>query len=322
MMEENSKTSKDERRQGYENDTNIHDSADFWSRIKESCKKECSCKENHQEITRSPICQGCVCEFNRLEEARFWSRIMEEHALFIKLGLPANQPKFREQAQAFIDLFADLRNRLDSVTRLQGELLEDLIDAVKAIIAFKAKLLRLLIQCKAEPGSNYPLLLDHIRREAMHFLNLLRTPVPQDPLFALLQEEVFWIRIMKEHIEFIIHLLDPSERELIAQAEEFRKTFSRLLETARDLESMAETKPANFNTVIRFTQDVIRNTMQLRDFKAAAFELAQLCQLLSIVSTPLLLDHVRREAEKFLSEMEVLLPEVIRCHSTLNQDEQ
>jgi hypothetical protein len=205
------------------------------------------------------------------------------------------------------------------VRRLEGRLLEELIEAVEAIIAFKAKLLRLLIQCKAAPGSNYPLLLDHIRREAMHFLNLLLSPVPEDPLTALLQEEVFWIRQMKEHVEFIIHLLDPSERELINQSIEFKKTFSRLLESARDLDSMAETKPRNFNTVVRFTQDVIKNTEELRNFKAAAFELAKLCELLSIVSTPLLLDHIRREADKFLNEMEILLPQVIRCHSTLGQ---
>ena len=56
-------------------------------------------------------------------------------------------------------------------------------------------------------------------------LGLLLKPVPEDSLDLLLEQEVFWLRIMKEHIEFVIHLLDPSERELIEQAEEFRKTF-------------------------------------------------------------------------------------------------
>lgn len=265
----------------------------------------------------SPQCRRCACEFNRLQEARFWTRIMKEHALFIKLGLPADQPELSEEAQKFIDRFQMLQNRLSRVSRLEGALLDELIEAVEEIIEFKAKLLRLLIQCKVEPGSNYPLLLDHIRREAMHFLNLLRTPVPEDPLFALLQEEVFWIRQMKEHIEFIIHLLDPSERGLIEESMEMLKIFSKLLETARDLESMAETRPRNFNRVVRFTQNVITYTTELRDFKAAAFELAKICELLSIVSTPLLLDHLRREADKFLNEMEILLPEVIKCHSSL-----
>jgi len=269
-------------------------------------------KKSHE----SPQCSNCVCEYNRLEEARFWTRIMMEHALFIKLGLPANEPKLRAEAEAFKNKFEDLLDRLYCVDKLKGDLLKDLIKAVEAFIEFKAYLLKLLIQCKAEPGSNYPLLLDHIRREAERFLGLLTSPIPQDPLTLLLEQEVFWLRIMKEHIEFVIHLLDPSERELIRQAETFRRTFSRLLETARDLKSMAEVNPKNFNTVIRFTQDVINHTLQLRNFKAAAFELAELCKLLSIVSTPLLLDHIRREADKFLDELDVLLPEVKKCHSS------
>lgn len=276
-----------------------------------------SIANNCSSMSDSPSCVGCICQYQRLEEARFWSRIMQEHALFIKLGLPADQVQLQREAQAFIDLFSELRRRLNRVNQLEGALLNDLIEAVEAIIEFKARLLRLLIQCMAAPGSNYPLLLDHIRREAERFLEFLRTPAPEDSLDLLLEQEVFWLRIMKEHIEFVIHLLDPSERELIKQAEEFKKTFSRLLITAQELKSMNDAQPTRFNTVVRFTQDVITNTTQLRDFKAAAYELATLCELLSIVSTPLLLDHIRREADKFLSELEILLPVVRRCHSSL-----
>lgn len=72
----------------------------------------------------SPQCRNCVCEYNRLEEARFWSRILQEHALFIKLGLPADQIELREEAQAFIDRFMELRRALNRVSRLEGRLLE------------------------------------------------------------------------------------------------------------------------------------------------------------------------------------------------------
>ncbi|NLZ38744.1 MAG: DUF2935 domain-containing protein [Firmicutes bacterium] len=263
---------------------------------------------------KSPQCHKCLCEYNRLTEARFWSRILMEHALFIQLGLAPNEEKLSAEAQRFVDLFDNLLNRLNKVKRLNPELLEELIEAVKAIIEFKAKVLRLIIQCKMRPGSNYPLLLDHIRREAERFLNLLTTPVAEDALTLLLQQEVFWLRIMKEHIEFIIHLLDPSERELLEQAHEFRKTFSRLLETARDLDSMAETSPGKFNDVIQFTKNVIQHTKQLSNFKAAAFELDEACKILGIIADPLLLDHVRREADKFLSELDELLPEVEKCY--------
>jgi len=311
MKERNDMKDKPEGQDNYVPVDDI-ESSRFWNKVNNSVLAN-DCKD----MAESPSCKECLCQYNRLEEARLWSRIMEEHALFILLGLPCDQSKQREKAKFFIDLFSGLRKRLDEASKLEGDLLCDLIEAVKAIIEFKAELLRLIIQCRKAPGSNYPLLLDHIRREAERFLSLLQKPVPQDSLDLLLEQEAFWLRIMKEHIEFVIHLLDPSERELIEQAETFRKTFSRLLETARDLLSMNEVMPKNFNTVIRFTRDVVRNTMQLRDFKAAAFELATLCELLSIVSTPLLLDHIRREADKFLNELEALLPEVIKCHSTL-----
>ena len=115
---------------------------------------------------------------------------------------------------------------------------------------------------------------------------------------------MFWLRQMKEHVEFIRGLLDPSERLLIAETEAFSVTFSRLLEEARDLASMNfQAQPDSFNTVARFTDSVLESTTRLRDFKAAAHELALLCQLLSIVSTPLLLDHVRREADWALLEI-------------------
>lgn len=76
-----------------------------------------------------------------------------------------------------------------------------------------------------------------------------------------------------------------------------------LLETARGLASMAEAAPETFNAAIRFTEDVIAATTELRDFKAAAHELLVLRRILSVISLPLPADHVRREADKFLSEL-------------------
>ena len=117
----------------------------------------------------SPLCRKCICEFNRLEEARFWSRIMMEHALFIKLGLPADEPELIAEAQVFEERFHRLLNELNRVKKLNPELLDDLTAAVEDIIAFKAKILRLQLQCKILPGSNYPLLLDLIRRKQSVF---------------------------------------------------------------------------------------------------------------------------------------------------------
>jgi hypothetical protein len=249
---------------------------------------------------------GGVLVGSLLDAARFWTRILKEHALFIRLGLPADQVELRAEAQAFFDLFEELEARVNEVQSIDPGLLQDLIEAVNGIIAFKRRLLGLQVECKIAPCL-YPLLVDHITREAVNFLNLLKDGAPEDPLDAILAIEVFWLRQMKEHIEFVRGLLDPSERLLIVETDAFSATFSRLLEEARDLASMNfQAQPDSFNTVTRFTDTALENLTRLRDFKAAAHELALLCQLLSIVSTPLLLDHIRREADRALVEIGAL----------------
>jgi len=241
-----------------------------------------------------------------LPDIRFWMRILKEHAFFIELGLPRDRPDLIAEAQFFRNLFQDLEDRLGSRGTVQPGFFQDLRNAVSGIIEFKRKIIRLLVQCEMMPML-MPLLMDHITREAVHFLSILGAGRPvetgETQLARLLAREVFWLRQMKEHVEFVRHLLDPSERELINQTEEFRTRFSRLLETARDLTSMAEADPRTFNAAVRFTEETMAATRQLRDFKAAAHQLLLLCRILSTVPTPLLVDHIRREADKFLEEL-------------------
>lgn len=239
-----------------------------------------------------------------IAEIRFWVRILKEHALFIQLGLPSDRPDLIAEAKMFYDLFQKLQDQVESRAVCGEGLLVEIVRAVEDLIAFKHALMRLAVQCQL-PGSHlYPLLLAHITREAVHFLEFLRcTIAAKTELLAILAEQSFWIRQMKEHIAFIIALLDPSERELLSQARGSLAVFSDLLETVKDLESMAEAQPETFNAVIQFTDTVIKRVTELRDFKAAAHELAVLCRVLSVVPTPLLLDHIRREADKFLDEL-------------------
>lgn len=242
-----------------------------------------------------------------LTEIRFWTRIMKEHSMFIGAGLPCDRPDLIRRAQEFEARFADLEAKVNQATTLNPNLLRALREAVSDLIEFKHALLRMMIECQLRPNL-YPLLIDHITREAVHFLALLEFAAKTQPgetchLHMLLRRVVFWTRIMKEHIEFIIHLLDPSERSLIHQAQEARRAFVHLLQTAMELESMAEAKPQFFNAAARFVDEAIARTTELRDFKAAAYELLLTCRLLSVIPSPLLADHVRREADMAIVEM-------------------
>jgi hypothetical protein len=246
-----------------------------------------------------------------LDDARFWVRILKEHAMFIQLGLPADEPELIQEAQSFVDRFQMLQNALDTVDVIEPELLQELQQAVMEIIDFKRRILRRLVQCQLG-GNLFPLLIDHITREAVRFLNLLMAngQHPMASFQLLAEEESFWLRIMKEHLEFVSHLLDPSERTLIKEAEDLETEVAQLQETARDLASMSQSGPETFPSLTRFTEEVLLTVIKVRDFKADAYEMLLLCQILSIIPSPLLLDHVRREADKALEEIGKLLDHV------------
>lgn len=177
------------------------------------------------------------------------------------------------------------------------------------------------------------MLIDHIRREAIRFRvillrlqNGIKVPLAEQAL----QEEIFWLRIMGEHAHFIAHLLDPSERPLVKQSVLFAKSFETLRLQAEDLESMEVPrafenwllpeklagcplppgfgdlpKPLLIPRLVRFNEEVIDLTKEIRDFKEVALQLIEACQVLSIIP-PLLADHVLREAEMALEDLRII----------------
>lgn len=174
--------------------------------------------------------------------------------------------------------------------------------AATHIWAFKRKVLGLILHCKLPGGNNFPLLVDHVSREAFYFRNRLEelNTVQLDALpDAIINENVFFLRIMADHAKFIGHLLDPSERKLVEQAQEFSEDFDKLLFQAVDLDSM---RPQS-QTVPLLDQFLDQNRVSvksLRDFKKTARELIEACRIKSIIH-PLLADHVFREADRFLT---------------------
>ncbi len=113
--------------------------------------------------------------------------------------------------------------------------------AASHIWTFKRKVLGLIVTCQLPGQNNFPLLVDHTSREANYFRNRLAelNQGKLEPLQdAIIDENVFFLRIMADHAKFIGHLLDPSERKLVEQARDFSHDFDQLLYQARDLDSM------------------------------------------------------------------------------------
>jgi hypothetical protein len=241
-----------------------------------------------------------------LNEIRFWSRIMKEHSLFLRLGFRAEDTQLIQEANQFYRLFEHIEQTAHSFTnqtdpeqirRFNSEVQQ----AATNIFVFKRKVLELILTCKLPGANNFPLLVDHTSREANYFRKRL-LELNEGKLNALpdaiIKENVFFLRIMADHAKFIGHLLDPSERKLIDVARNFSNDFDQLLYQARDLESM---KPQS-QTVPLLDQFLDQNRVSvssLRDFKKTARDLIEQCKIKSIIH-PLLADHVFREADRFL----------------------
>lgn len=170
-----------------------------------------------------------------------------------------------------------------------------MLRSLNGLIAFKEEVLREMTRCRLYT-TNYPLLIEHILREAKMYRQMLselegrgRISVPD-----LRNQEIFWNQIMMEHAQFIRGLLDPTECELIVTANEFAVDYCRLLEEAREQDRRA---------MNALTAKTLRTTKQYQQFKSAGTEGITGCEIRSVI-LPLLADHVLREANHYLRILE------------------
>lgn len=162
------------------------------------------------------------------------------------------------------------------------------IKLIEGLIAFKEKILQNVLNCSIFTA-NYPLLIEHIIREAKLYCKYVKMLEKDGNLnyHAMKDTETFWNRIMMEHAMFIRGLLDPCEAELFCSADEFAKDFAALLEKSCCAHDKA------------MRRDSLEETMKFRDFKAAGTQGISECEIRSVI-LPLLADHVLREANHYI----------------------
>lgn len=187
---------------------------------------------------------------------------------------------------------ADKVSDPDRVEQLVRALNNNAITLISEIIQFKVFVLDSMNQCRAA-ANTYHLLVDHILREARLYLSLVQRLQDYKEIDTnIIEEEIFWNRIMAEHSEFIRGLLDPTEEDLFKAADNFANQFDELMQMAR----AAQGSPA---ARTRVTRESIRATKRLQEFKTQATQGLLNCEIKAII-LPLLGDHVLREANHFL----------------------
>lgn len=202
-------------------------------------------------------------------------------------GIVINQDITRMEADLFgmenPQITSEMVQQVRQLNAQTMPLLEGLID-------FKTRVLNDVLSCNMFTV-NYPLLIDHILREANMYRSQLTALESGEGLDTNVKEtELFWDQIMMEHALFIRGLLDPTEGDLINTSNNFAQEYATLLEQARSATDM---------TIEQITGETLQETLKYQDFKEAGTSGISECKIRSII-LPLLGDHVLREANHFI----------------------
>lgn len=223
-----------------------------------------------------------------IAEGTFWNEQMMEHSQFFIMLMPGPELALqRSDAERFQQTFAsqlektrtaklDLDN-FAAFNRANIELLKPYSDWQKRLSEEQAsgKLMSLV----------WSTFFDHTATETDHLCSRLEQFSRGDTSTGLKETASFWTQIMGEHSDFIAHLLDPEEGDLIMKAmraaEGFHKAHANPSGSKDPLETMVD---------------------EIIDFKTAAEKGIIMGQIKSILH-PSLADHVRREALKAADDL-------------------
>jgi hypothetical protein len=221
-----------------------------------------------------------------------------EKATEFYTGIQLNTNVTKAEKEIEPDGKVDCSKCLESKVRdLNSRILEDVED----LIAYKTVILNGMLSCNLFTF-NYPLLIDHIRREARFYhrlLSRLQEGIVIDIVGEAVEQQRFWNRIMAEHAKFIRGLLDPTEEDLIKTANMFGNEFDIL--TARAIELN--------DKISDITEEDLKATKNIRNFKAQSTAGLLNCDIRSII-VPLLGDHVLREANHYLRLLKIFNKEL------------
>lgn len=231
-------------------------------------------------ISRDVLCSGeLVTEFTALAEKQTESFT----GININKEITSRELQLDNKRCSFND---NSRKKLQ-VQRLN----RTAIRLLDGLIQFKENILNKVLCCEMFT-LNYPLLIEHIIREARLYRDYVNELEANGCLSceSMKETECFWNQIMMEHAMFIRGLLDPSENELFVMADGFAKEYSKLLASCHSAQSQ---------TFQALKTDSLKTTIRFKEFKETGTQGIEQCKIRSVI-LPLLADHVLREANHYL----------------------
>lgn len=201
-----------------------------------------------------------------------------------------------------MEMFSMSRTDMNTTTAQSvNSLNQRIITLLKSTIQTQKTLLQNVLSCRMFT-SLYPLMIDHVTREAEHYQHHLEMLQQRESMKGqpgmIAQHEEFWNDIMGEHGKFIRGLLDPTEEELIKKANGFADEFEELSKEARRAYQQLE-------YLAQVTRSSTAATLDIRNFKEQGTKGILECKIRSII-LPLLSDHVLREANHYLKTLRMI----------------
>jgi len=223
-----------------------------------------------------------------IAENAFWNEQLMEHAVFFVMLMPGPElADERREAERFQQNFASQlakskTAKLDKTNYAAFN--RSTIEMIKPFADWKRKDSELQASGKLR-SLTWSTFFDHTALEAERFGRRLEQFSRGDISTDMREAAGFWTQIMGEHADFIAHLLDPAERDLIMKA----------MKTGDAFHKLHDNLPGSKNPVEKAVDEII-------DFKVAAEKGIQTGKIKSIIH-PALADHVRREALKAADDL-------------------
>lgn len=243
-------------------------------------------------------------------DAFFATQILAEHGLFLSLMMPEElAAEARSEAKRFHQELNSLHEEITNASPPQRSELQSftrrVIDAVKPFIDYKARMgeeqqtgqLRSLV---------WPLMFDHMRREAQWYIHRLETLGRGQVEFSRAEVVGNWADLMDEEARFLAHLLDPDEFDLIQKAMQTSQVWREL--ERGGMGSVVSASIKEPGTVMQSisqhpsTDPVMSSALTTLDVQTDVTRGIEAARIKSIID-PRLADHNRREMVKFVDEL-------------------
>lgn len=244
-----------------------------------------------------------------IDEIRFWTEIMRDHGEFILTSLSYNEQEAIYSANFYKETFSRLHEQSKRMsgtddTNAVSPILEECLNALVSFINFKRLLLGRVLTCQLNT-SLPPTFYNHMINEAMEFYKALmdiKSNVQADPLLANLNLHMIWLPDAAGHAATIASDLDPVEKNLIEEAQEFEKRFNAMTIKIQELSKML-TRTSLMDGALKYMNEEAKKSIEefiyyldkIRKLKAR-------CKILSVLKL-LMPDHMIREENYYLHKI-------------------